>query len=196
MSLESLHSGGSPFGRFFRSLRTTRQFSTASCQPCGSPFLYWSVIRFATTDFLVVVRFIFGSLASCAPLRFLCGGAFFCSWVLRSLVRIGEREERERGRGVSAFLARWLVLLFLGSGVGFGAFFPSTLPLLFFPFLPVGLRPWLRCSLHGLMWGFRVPRLLGCWSRQVVLSPFLAFCFFPFVTSNYTIVLWYFTSFF
>ena len=119
MSLKSLHSGGSPFGRFFRSLRTTRQFSTASRQPCGSPFLYWSVIRFATTDFLVVVRFIFGSLASCAQECFLCGGAFFCSWVLRSLVRIGERGERERGRGVSAFLAGWLVLLFLGSGVGF-----------------------------------------------------------------------------
>ncbi len=110
--------------------------------------------------------------------------AFRClsySWVLRSLVELGEREGRERGRGVSAFLAGWLVLLFLGSGVGFGAFFPSTLPLLFFPFLPVGLRPWLRCSLHGLMWGFRVLRLLGCWSRQVVLSPFLAVCFFPFI---------------
>ena len=61
-------SGGSPFGRFFRSLRTKADGSFAG-KPCF---------------------------------------ALFCSWVLRSLVRIGERGERERGRGVSAFLAGWL----------------------------------------------------------------------------------------
>ena len=35
--------------------------------------------------------------------------AFCCSWVLRSLVRIEEREEREKGVGVfGASLAGWL----------------------------------------------------------------------------------------
>ncbi len=71
-------SGGSPFGRFFRSLRTREDFSISTAFRCLS-----------------------------------------YSWVLRSLVRIGERERREKGVGV--FLLLWLagwVLLFVWFGRG------------------------------------------------------------------------------
>lgn len=69
----------------------------------------------------------------------------------------------------------------VGGGVGFGAVFSSALPLLFVPcLLLVGLRPLAGGVPSVALWGFCVPRLLGCWLPGC-LSPFLAVCFFPFV---------------
>ena len=44
---------------------------------------------------------------------------------------------------------------------------------LFFPFLPVWFPPLAAVFRLWRMWGFCFSALLGCWSRQVVLSPFL-----------------------
>ena len=81
-----------------------------------------------------------------------------------------------------------LSFVFVGVGVGFGArsdrlpcpcCLSRALPV-WFP-LPGG-----GVHLTWLMWGFRVLALLGCWSRQVVLSPFLGCVrFFPFVLYYY-----------
>ena len=56
--------------------------------------------------------------------------ALFCSWVLRSLVRIGERGERERGRGVWCFFG-WLIECcgFLFARSSGGGFSPRCLSL-------------------------------------------------------------------
>ncbi len=115
-----------------------------------------------------------------------------------SLVR-EEREEREERRGergcflcfaLPVWSSGWVLVVRLAKRWGFGrGVRPSSVacPCCCSRCCPSGFRPWLRCSVLWLMWGFRFLALLGCWSRQVVLSPFLAVCFFPFVTYNYSI---------
>jgi hypothetical protein len=85
----------------------------------------------------------------------------------------------------------WLV------GRAWGSPLLGGLPLLFFPFLLVGLRPWRSVFPRLLWWAVVFRALLGCWSRQVVLSPFLGcVCVLPFPFFNYIIVLWKIKSFF
>ena len=68
---------------------------------------------------------------------------------------------------------------FVGGGVGFA---PSRwlAPAVF----PLPAARWVALLAGGVpsvaLWGFRVPRLFGCWLPGC-LSPFLAVCFFPFV---------------
>jgi hypothetical protein len=119
--------------------------------------------------------------------RALDGGAFYYSWVLRSLVEEKrEREKREEREGFLCFSSCWLVAvgLRLAAALCFGrGVCPSSVacPCCFsLAWLLVGLRPWLAVVPSVALWGFCVPRLLGCWLPGC-LSPFLAVCFFPFV---------------
>ena len=67
--------------------------------------------------------------------------------------------------------------------------YKGSLPLLFVPFLPVWFPPLAAVFRLWRMWGFCFLALLGCWSRQVVLSPFLggsvSFPLFYLVNSMY-----------
>ena len=119
-----------------------------------------------------------------------------------ALALLGKRERKERkgGRGVFCLLPSRLVV-----GLGFGCVLRAwgsvrsdrlPCPCCFSRALPFWFPPLAAVFRLWLMWGFRVPRLLGCWSRQVVLSPFLAVCFFPFVIFYYTTFFWFYTIFF
>ena len=117
-----------------------------------------------------------------SPLR---GDAYLTLGCCVHAFRIGEREReerREKGVGVfGASLAGWLGAAISRCGRGVH---PSSVacPCCCSRSCPSGCAP--GCGVHftWLMWGFRVPRLLGCWLPGC-LSPFLAVCFFPFVTS-------------
>ena len=133
--------------------------------------------------------------------------AFRClsySWVLRSLVRIGERERREKGVGV--FLLLWLagwVLLFVWFGRGVCSSSVAC-PCCFSRVLPVGLRPWLRCSLHVAYVGFScsalarllvVPGRLLTFPRGLFLSLCYLLIYHIFLVLYHIFLVFLFTSF-
>ena len=95
---------------------------------------------------------------------------------------------------VPVWFLGWVLLGWCGRGVRSSS---VTCPCCCSRALPVGLRPWLRFSLRGFSVGFSFPCL--AWLLVAPGRP-LAFprlvCFFPFVSSNYTIVLRFFALLF